>query len=74
LYGDDLPGHIKGVYMKNVQWENKGKPFIISGFSAGNLVEDITFDHCSVGGKILTGTGDADFKINEFTRNIQFIK
>lgn len=74
MYGDDLPGHIKGVYVKNIQWENKGKPFIISGFSADNLVEDITFDHCKVGGKILTSTEDADFKVNEFTRNIKFIK
>jgi len=72
MYGDDLPGHIKGVYMKNIQWENTGKPFIINGFSADNLIEDITFDHCKVGVKILTGTDDANFKVNEFTRNIIF--
>jgi polygalacturonase len=73
MYGKDLPGHIKGVYMKNISWENAAKPFIISGFSKDNLVEDITFDHCSVGGKSLSGTGDANFKVNEFTRNIKFI-
>ncbi len=73
MYGKDLPGHINGVYMKNIQWENTAKPFIINGFSSDNLVEDITFDHCSVGGKFLTGTDNAIFKVNEFTRNIKFI-
>jgi len=72
-YGDDPPGHIKGVYMKNISWENTEKPFIISGFSPENMVEDVTFDHCSVGGKILTDTADADFIINEFTKDIKFI-
>jgi hypothetical protein len=38
-----------------------------------NLVEDVTFEHCTVGGKALTGTGDADFKVNEFVKNIQFL-
>ncbi len=73
MYGDDLPGHIKGVYMKNISWENTFKPFIISGYSPENLVEDITFDHCRVGDKVLTSANDANFKINEFTRNIKFI-
>jgi polygalacturonase len=73
MYGIDPPGHIQGVYMKNIQWENTAKPFVIKGFSANNLVENITFDHCRAGGKILTGTGNATFKLNEFTRNIKFI-
>jgi hypothetical protein len=71
-YGDDPPGHIRGVYLKNVSWENSGKPFIINGFSPDNIVEDITFDNCSVGGKVLTGASDADFKLNEFTGGIRF--
>jgi hypothetical protein len=73
IYGKDPPGHIKGVYLKNISWENPNKPFIISGFSAGNLVEDITFDHCSVGGKMLTDATDAVFHTNEFARDIKFI-
>jgi len=72
-YGEDPPGHIKGVYLKNVSWENSEKPFIITGFSPDNMVEEVTFDHCSVGGKILTGTSDADFRINEFTAGIKFL-
>ena len=55
LYGTDPPGHIKGVFLKNIQWENITKPFIITGYSPDNMVEDIVFDKCSVGGKILKG-------------------
>jgi len=73
MYGIDPPGHIKGIYMKNIQWENANKPFIINGFSADNLIEDITFDHCKVGGKVLKSTSDAIFKVNSFARDIKFI-
>jgi hypothetical protein len=72
LYGADPPGHIKGIYLKNIQWENPVKPFIISGFSSSNLIEDISFENCRAGGKVLTGVSDADFRINEFTKNIKF--
>jgi hypothetical protein len=73
IYGNDPPGHIKGVYLKNIQWENTGKPFILSGFSAENLVEDITFDNCKIGGKILSGVGDAEFRVNSFVKNVRFV-
>ncbi len=72
LYGTDPPGHINGVYLKNIRWENPVKPFIISGFSSAHLIKDITFENCSAGGKTLKGPSDADFRINEFTRNIIF--
>jgi hypothetical protein len=73
MYGTDPPGHIKGVYLKNVTWENKVRPFILTGYSPDNMVEDITFYKCSVGGKILTGLTDADIRINRFVRDIKFI-
>ena len=72
LYGIDPPGHIKGIYLKNVKWDNPGKPLIISGFSSNNLVEDITFENCKAGGKILTSINDAGFRVNSFTSNIKF--
>jgi hypothetical protein len=73
LYGKDLPGHIKRVYMKNISWENGSKPFIFSGFSTDNLIEDVIFEKCSIGGKPIKGTESADFKTNEFVKNLQFI-
>jgi hypothetical protein len=72
LYGTDPPGHIKDVYLRDISWENPGKPFIISGFSGNNMVEDIVFENCIIGGKKLTSASDADFRINSFTKNIKF--
>ena len=72
LYGEDLPGHINGIYFKNINWENTGKPFVFSGFSNDNAIENITFDRCTVGGKKITGTGDAVFEANAFAKDIQF--
>jgi hypothetical protein len=73
LYGNDAPGHINGVYLKNISWENKGVPFVISGFSSDNLVENVTFENCMVGGRPLKNETDANFQINSFTKNIRFI-
>ncbi len=73
IYGKYPPGHIKGVYLKNISWENSGKPFIISGFSQENMIEDITFESCRIDDKPLKNVADADFRINEFARNIKFI-
>ncbi|HAM09864.1 MAG: hypothetical protein A2X05_17760 [Bacteroidetes bacterium GWE2_41_25] len=74
LYGEDPPGHIKNVYMKNIVWENQDKPFIFSGFSAENKIENVVFDNCRIGDKMLTGFSDAEFRINQFAENIIFIR
>jgi len=37
-----------------------------------HIVEDVTFDHCRVAGKLLTNPSDADLQI-EFARDIKFI-
>ena len=72
LYGTDPPGHIKGVYLKNIKWENNVRPFIINGYSPDNMIEDIVFEKCSAGGKSITGIGDADIRTNRFVKNIRF--
>lgn len=73
LYGIDPPGHLSGVYLKNVQWENATKPFILTGFSDDNAIEDIIFDNCTLGGKKINALGDAGFKINAFVRGVKFL-
>ena len=73
LYGEDPPGHIQNVMMKNINWENPGNPFIISGFSSENKVENIIFQGCTVGGKPIKSSTDSDFKVNEYTSNIVFL-
>jgi polygalacturonase len=72
LYGIDPPGHISRVHFKNIQWENGKKPFILTGFSNSNVIEKVTFEHCTVGGKKINGTGDAIFSINSFVKDIKF--
>jgi hypothetical protein len=72
LYGTDPPGHIKGVYLKNIHWEKNTRPFIITGYSPDNMVEDVVFDKCSAGGKIITGMNDADIRTNRFVKDIKF--
>jgi hypothetical protein len=37
------------------------------------MVEGIIFKECTVGGKPIRSSTDADFKINEFTGNIVFL-
>lgn len=70
-YGTKGPGHIKGVYLKNIYWANADKPFVIAGVP-NYLVEDVTFDNCYLNGKPLTGFKDADFQV-EFAKGIKFL-
>jgi hypothetical protein len=72
LYGNDPPGHIKGVVLRNITWENAGKPFIISGYSSDNLIEDVIFENCYAGTNKIRSLSDGDFRINEFTRGLNF--
>lgn len=73
LYTIDRPGHIKGVYLKNISWEKVDAPIVLSGHGPGNMVEDVTFDNCTVGGKLLKSIADARFEINPYVRNIKFV-
>jgi hypothetical protein len=70
-YGTEGPGHITGVYLKNIQWANKNKPFVIAGVP-NHFVEDVIFDNCYLAGKPITGFKDADFQ-TEFAKDIKFI-
>ncbi|MDD2244726.1 MAG: glycosyl hydrolase family 28 protein [Dysgonamonadaceae bacterium] len=74
-YGsNNTPGHVQGVYLKNIRWENEDKPFVIAGIPFDNhIVEDVTFDNCYVGNKLLTSMKDADFQV-EFAKDIKFVK
>lgn len=70
-YGTGNAGHIKGVYLKNIHWENANKPFVIAGVPS-NILEDVSFDNCFLAGKLITGFQDADFQM-EFAKDIKFI-
>ena len=70
-YGTEGAGRLHGVYLKNIRWANPDKPFVIAGVP-NSLVEDVTFDHCYLGGKLITSIKDADFQ-TEFAQKINFI-
>jgi hypothetical protein len=72
LYETDPPGHIKGILLKDITWENNSRPLILSGYSPDNIVEDITFENCSIGGKKILSLQDADIRINRFVKDIKF--
>ncbi|MDP9048133.1 MAG: glycosyl hydrolase family 28 protein [Bacteroidota bacterium] len=69
-YGTAGPGHIAGVYLKNIHWANRDKPFVIAGIPT-NFVTNVTFDNCYLAGKLLTNLSDADFQM-EFSRDVKF--
>ena len=69
-YGNGKMGSVKNINIRNVSWENAGKPFTIVGHPT-RFVEDITFTNCYVGGKLMKSISDADFQI-EFARGIRF--
>lgn len=57
--------------MKNVRWE-ADRPIILKGFDEQHLVEDVTFDHCSVAGQPMRSTESASFQVNEYVCNLTF--
>ena len=68
LYGEDPPGHIRDVTIKNVEWFHDG-PIVIYGFNENHRVENVLFTDCKVAGKPLKQESK-NFVINQFTRNI----
>jgi hypothetical protein len=70
LYGEDPPGHIRDITIRNVEWFHEG-PIIIHGFSETNRVQNVTFENCKVAGKPLDNIKSKHFSINEFTKNIR---
>lgn len=69
LYGEDQPGHINGVIVKDVQWFHSG-PIVLQGFSSEHLVNDVRFINCTVDGNPLEKVQDKLFRTNEFVKNV----
>lgn len=64
LYDPDEPGQIHDITIRNVNWENVTKPFIIQGYE-DHIVRGIRFENCTLAGKPLKSTDDAYFKIDK---------
>ena len=52
-YGDDAPGHIRNIRLRNIDWGHEA-PIVIRGFSEENRVEDVVFENCTAGGLSLS--------------------
>jgi hypothetical protein len=65
-YTKGPPGRIHNVLVKNVRWETV-HPIILHGQDVEHLVEDVTFEGCTVAGQPLTLS---DVQGNEFVRNV----
>lgn len=66
------PGHVQGVRLKDIRWERADLPLVLKGFGPGNLVENLVFEGCTVGGKPVRGPKDARMEINGYVRGVEF--
>ena len=70
-YVKGVPGHIRGVRLKDIAWEVQ-KPILLVGLDANHLVEDVVFENCTVAGRPVK-TAEANFiSINAFARDVVF--
>ncbi len=69
LYGDDPPGHIRDIKLKNIQWFHEG-PIVLKGFDETHRVENVIFDHCTVAGKPLKELQTELMEKNEFVDDV----
>lgn len=70
LYGEDEPGQIHDITIRNIQWENASRPFVIQG-REGHVIRNVLFENCSIAGKPFRAMEDAPFQ-TEHTEHIQF--
>ena len=63
------PGHIKGVSLKNIQWEGNC-PIILWSYDDRHRVEDVSFEGCMVEGKPLTINQIKRYGAGPATRNV----
>lgn len=69
LYGEDPPGHIRDVIIRNVNWHHEG-PIVLHGFNENHKVQNVLFENCQVAGKPLSELQSKLFSKNDYTENI----
>jgi len=69
LYGNDSPGLIRDVMVKDVEWFHEG-PIVIWGFDENHRVQNVIFKNCTVAGQPLKKMQTKLFNVNEFVENI----
>jgi hypothetical protein len=69
LYGDDPPGHIRDVTIRNVEWFHEG-PIVLKGFDENHRVQNVLFENCKVAGKPLKKLQNKIFQVNSYVDNV----
>jgi hypothetical protein len=69
-YGDDLPGKISNVTIRNVSWFHEG-PISLVGFSETNNISGVTFENCYVGNIPLSEIADKVMHLGPFVERVE---
>ena len=69
LYGDDPPGHIQNITLKNIQWYHEG-PIVLKGFDATHRVQHVTFEDCTVGAIPLKQLQSTIIETNQYVDDV----
>ena len=68
-YGVGPPGHIKDITLENISWDNEG-PIVLKGFDENHRVRMVTFDNCTVAGKLLRDCKSTIMHIGSFVDDV----
>ncbi len=71
-YGDDLPGTIRNVTVRNVSWFHEG-PVSLEGFSENNKIENVIFENCMVENQPLAEVLQRILEIGPFVEGVKII-
>jgi hypothetical protein len=68
-YGNGPPGHIKNIKLNNISWNHKG-PIVLKGFDENHRVQSVTFENCTVAGKLLSDLKTKLIQTGNFVDNV----
>ncbi len=71
-YGNDPPGHIREIIVRNVIWHHKGE-ISLRGFNEDHKVQQLTFENCLVDDLPLHEISGQILNIGPFVENIEFL-
>jgi hypothetical protein len=71
---NSAPGRgIENVLFKNISYNGSNNSLsIIEGLDKDRLVKDVTFENLRINGKLVTNIREANIKLGEFVKNINF--
>jgi len=71
-YGDDEPGNIRDILVKNIDWMVES-PISLRGYREGNEVRNIRFENCEVNGRPLSQVVDTVIEKGAYVSGIEII-